>query len=160
MRIKKIYNGFEELISGVAQGSRFRPILFNAFLNDFFYDIENPSVHNFAYDNTLSCFAKTVKDLINVLREESKVAINWFSSNKMIVNHDKVKSIILTKSQSDDIPTGFSIDKDIVFIEISVKLLGIHLDNRLNSNLLINTICKSASNQSNALVRLKKLLSF
>ena len=55
---------------------------------------ENPSVHNFAYDNTLSCFAKTVKDLINVLREESKVAINWFSSNKMIVNHDKVKSII------------------------------------------------------------------
>ena len=76
MRIKKIYNGFEELISGVAQGSRFRPILFNAFLNDFFYDIENPSVHNFAYDNTLSCFAKTVKDLINVLREESKVAIN------------------------------------------------------------------------------------
>ena len=78
----------------------------------------------------------------------------------MIVNHDKVKSIILTKSQSDDIPIGFSIDKDIVFIEISVKLLGIHLDNRLNFNLLINTIYKSASNQLNALVRLKKLLSF
>ena len=91
--------------------------MFNAFLNDFFYDIENASVHNFADDNTLSCFAKTVKDLINVLKE---VAINWFSSNKMIVNPDKFKSIILTKNKSNDIPTGFSIGTDIVPIEKSV----------------------------------------
>ena len=78
----------------------------------------------------------------------------------MIVNLDKFKSIILTKNKSDDIPTGFSIGTDIVPIEKSVKLLGIHLDNRLNFNLHINTICKSASNQLNALVRLKKFLSF
>ena len=78
----------------------------------------------------------------------------------MIVNPDKFKSIILTKNKSDDIPTGFSIGTDIVPIEKSVKLLGIHLDNRLNFNLHINTICKSASNQLNALVRLKKFLSF
>ena len=106
------------------------------------------------------CFTKTVKDLINVLKEESAVAMNWFSSNEMIVNPDKFKSIILTKNKSDDIPTGFSIGTDIVSIEKSVKLLGIHLDNRLNFNLHINTICKSASNQLNALVRLKKFLSF
>ena len=95
----------------------------------------------------MSCFAKRVKDLINELKEESEVAINWFSSNKMIVNPDKFKSIILTKNKSDDIPTGFSIGTDIVSIEKSVKLLGIHLDNRLNFNLHINTICKSASKQ-------------
>ena len=93
------------------------------------------------------CLAKTVKDLINVLKEESDVAINWFSSNKMIVNPDKFKSIILTKNKSDDILTGFSIRTDIVPIEKFVKLLGIHLDNRLNFNLHINTICKSASNE-------------
>ena len=160
MRINNIYSGFEEIISGVPQGSTVGPILFNAFLNNFFYEIQNASVHNLAKDNTLSCFAKTVKDLINLLKEESEVAINWFSSNKMIVNPDKFKSIILTKNKSDDIPTGFSIGTDIVPIEKSVKLLGIHLDNRLNFNLHINTICEYASNQLNALVRLKKLLSF
>ena len=78
----------------------------------------------------------------------------------MIVNLDKFKSIILTKNKSDDRPTGFSIGADIVSTEKSLKLLGIHLDNRLNFNLHINTICKSASNQLNALVRLKKFLSF
>ena len=79
MRINNIYSGFEEIISGVPQGSIVGPILFNAFLNDFFYNIENASVHNLTDDNTLSCFAKRVKDQINILKEESEVAINWFS---------------------------------------------------------------------------------
>ena len=102
-----IYSSFEEIISGLPQDSIVAPILFNAFLNDFLYDIENASVHDFLDDSTLSCFAKTVKDLINVLKEESEVAINWFSGNKMIVNPAKFKSITLTKNKSDDIPTGF-----------------------------------------------------
>ena len=61
VRRNNIYSGFEETVLGVSQGAIVRPILFNAFLNDFFYDIENASVHNFADDNTLSCFAKIVK---------------------------------------------------------------------------------------------------
>ena len=40
----------------------------------------------------------------------------------------------------------------------SVKLLVITIDNRLNFNEHINSICKSASNQLNALVRLKTFL--
>ena len=72
---------------------------------------------------------------MNVLKEESEIAINWFSSNKMIVNPDKFKSVILTKNKSDDIATGFSIGKDIISTEKSVKLLRIHLNNRLNFNL-------------------------
>ena len=81
VRIDNIYSGFKEIISGVPQGSIVGPILFNAFLNDFFYDIENSSDQNFADANTLSCFAKTVKDLINVVKEKSEVGINWFFSN-------------------------------------------------------------------------------
>ena len=100
----------------------------------------------------MSCFAETVKDLINELKEESEVAINWFSSNEMIVNPEKLKSIILTKNKSGDIPAGLSIGTDIVSTEKSLRLLGIHLDNRLNFNLHINIICKSASSQLNALV--------
>ena len=56
--INNIYSSFEEIISEFPQGSIVVPILFNTFLNDFFCDIENASVHNFADDNTLSCFAK------------------------------------------------------------------------------------------------------
>ena len=46
--------------------------------------------YNFADDNTLPCLAKTIKDKINRLKEESQVVVNWFSSYKMIVNPEKL----------------------------------------------------------------------
>ena len=52
--------------------------------------------------------------------------------NKMIINPDKFKSIILTNIKLDDIPTEFSIGTDIVSIEELQKILGILLDGCLN----------------------------
>ena len=72
---------------------------------------------------------------------ESEVAIKWLSKNKMIVNTDKFKSIILTRNKYD-IPTVFPIIADIVSIEGSVNVLGIQIQNRFNAYLHINTFCK------------------
>ena len=41
-----------------------------------------------------------------------------------------------------------------------MKLLGLQLDDKLNFNLHISHICKSAANQLNALIRLKKFMKF
>ena len=60
VRVNNVCSDFKYIISGVPQGSIVRPILFNAFLNDFFFCIRKASVHNFADDNTLSSFAKSV----------------------------------------------------------------------------------------------------
>ena len=42
----------------------------------------------------------------------------------------------------------------------SVKLLGVQIDDQLNVNLHISNICRSAANQLNALIRLKRFLDF
>ena len=42
----------------------------------------------------------------------------------------------------------------------SVELLNIQIDDRLNFNLHISKICKSAANQLNTLIRIKQFLSF
>ena len=42
----------------------------------------------------------------------------------------------------------------------SVKLLGVQIDDQLNFNLHISNICRSAANQLNALIRLKRFLDF
>ena len=55
------------------------------------------SVHNFANDNTLSSFAKSLTSLVEILMAESQNAIKWFSENKMIVHPGKFKSIIIQK---------------------------------------------------------------
>ena len=70
-------------------------MLFNAFLNDFFFCIRKASGHNFADDNTLSSFGKSVMLLVEILMTESQNVIKWFSENKMIVNLDKFKSITI-----------------------------------------------------------------
>ena len=58
--INNIKSTFEEIISGIPQGSNLGPILFNIFFNDFFYFMLVATAHNFANDNTLSSFAKTM----------------------------------------------------------------------------------------------------
>ena len=135
-------------------------MLFNAFLNDIFFCIRKASVHSFSDDNTLSSFAKSVTLLVEILTTESQNAIKWFSENKMIVNPDKFKSIVIHKSNQTSKPKQFLIGNDVVEVASSVKLLGIHIDDQLSFNLHIRNICKSASKQLNALMRLKYFLGF
>ena len=104
-------------------------ILFSVFLKDFFNTNEKASAHNFADSNTLSVFAKTTHELVHWLKWETKIAVIWFSENKMIFNPDKFKAIVVSKNKPDYIRSGFSVGDDSVTIEQSVRLLGIDLDN-------------------------------
>ena len=63
---------FNKVISDVPQGSIVGPILFVCFFNDFYYFIKNANVHNFADDNTLTTFAQNVRNLISILKSESR----------------------------------------------------------------------------------------
>ena len=79
------------------------PILLNIFFNDFFYFILVTLAHNFADDNTLSIFAKTIENLNSILKSESEIPINWFKDNHMIVNPGKGKfqAIIFEKDKGN-----------------------------------------------------------
>ena len=80
--------------------------------------------------------------------------------NKMIVNTDKFQAIVLNKKRFDLTNTNFQADNQVIKSVSSVELLNIQIDGKLNFNLYISKICKSAANQLNALIRLKQFLSF
>ena len=160
VKINNTYSDYNEIISGVPQGSILGPILFNLSINDLFFFIEVASMHNFADDNALSAWGETVSKLINTLESKSNIAIDWFTKNEMIINPDKFQAIILDKKKSNLTNILLTIVNQTIKLVPSIELLGVHLDDKLNFNLHISNICRSAANQLNALIRLKSYLSF
>ena len=81
VHINNAHNRFQNVFSGVPQGSIAGPTLFNCFFNDFFYFIDKVSVYNFADDKTLSAFESNFDFEINenlklILESESKTAVS------------------------------------------------------------------------------------
>ena len=97
--------------------------------------------------------AKTVTELENTLQSESKVIINWFKNNKMIVDPEKLQEIILEKQKHDYSNQAINFDIKIVQTESSIRILSIQLDDKLNFSLDVSNICKSTENQLSALIR-------
>ena len=60
VRINNTYSNFENIITGVPQGSIVGPLLFDFSINDLFFFFESSSIHNFADDNTLSAWANII----------------------------------------------------------------------------------------------------
>ena len=95
--INTTYSNYQKIISGVPRGSILGSIFFNLSINDSLFFVFYVSLHNFADDNTLSVFAETILELIDILQPGSEKFIGWFKSNKLIVNHDKFQAIIRQK---------------------------------------------------------------
>ena len=97
VHINNVHSMFQILLFRVPKGSILGPLLYNIVINDLFYFIKDLKLLNCADDNTIATFSKGVDDLITDLQKESENAIDWFRSNKMVVNPDKFQSIIINR---------------------------------------------------------------
>ena len=77
-----------------------------------------------------------------------------------MINSDKFHAILLEKRKSDHTNQRIVVNNQNIIVVPSVELLGIQIDDKLNFNLHMSNICRSAANQLNALIRLKRFLGF
>ena len=84
-------------------------------------------LNNFADENTLSAFAETILELIDVLQSGSEIVIDWFKNNKVIVNPDKFQAILLDKS--DHTNQRIVVNNQNITVVSSEELLGIDDEN-------------------------------
>ena len=159
VKISTVKSDWVKLIKGVPQGSVLGPMLFNVFINDLTYVVENACpLYNYADDNTLGFWHNDLDDLRLNFEYGSKIAIEWFQENHMKVNVSKFQSIILKpKGVISDVE--FHVSGHSLKPVSSVKLLGVKIDERLSFDDHISVLCAKASHQINALRRIVKYLT-
>ena len=157
VKIGQTHSHWMETKKGVPKGSILGPLIFNIFINDIIYFIEQSTLYNYADDNTLSFNHTNIDTLKSVLETESNVLIDWFNFNQMQANPDKFQAISVGK-KSHEILTELNIDNNDIKCEDVVKLLGIDIDFMLNFDQQITNMCKKAARQLKVLLCLSKFL--
>ena len=78
----------------------------------------------------------------------------------MIANPEKFHALLIREDQTNTSGENFNIQGKTFKSEETVKLLGIHLDYKLNFEQHISELCRKAASQLNVLKRLKRFIGF
>ena len=146
--INSSYSSFAEILFVVLQGSVLVLLLFSVYICDLFYDIDDLDFASFADDSTpYSCLSDMISVLGQLKGGIDKI-FDWFKKNFLKGNADKCHLITSSKT-----PVGIEVANMTIMSKEKVKLLGIHVDNRLNFDYHIRQLCKKTGKKLHALTR-------
>ena len=124
-------------------------MLFNIFICDTFYFLEDLDIASYPDNSTPYCASKNAEFVVNNLEQPSTILFEWRNNNCIKVN--TAKSHLLLSGNSRVTAT---IDNSYIELEDEQVLLGITIDSNLTFENHVNSICKKASQKLNALARI------
>ena len=154
-KINSEFSSWEEILFGVPQGSILGPLLFNIFLCDLFFIMNDVEFASYADDNTPFFVGDDLNDVILKLQNASKTLFKWFNDNQMKANPDKCHFIC-----SSSVKTSIMIENKQIRNSSCEKLLGVFFDSKLTFQSHIDNICKKASQKLNAISRITPYMDF
>ena len=111
------------------KGASWGPYFSFFYVNDLPTVVNHCSVSLYADDNVLYCFSSNIKDLENALNEDmSRIAL-WLNQNKLILNIEKTKSMLIGSDRKLRAATATSVsvfDEEVESVE-HFKYLGVTL---------------------------------
>ena len=152
-KINSEFSPWEEILFGVPQGSILGPLLFNIFLCDLFFIMNDVEFASYADGNT----PFFVGDDLNyvILKLHNATQFKWFNDNQMKANPDKCNFIC-----SSSVKTSIIIENEQIRNSSWEKNLVVFFDCKLTFQSHIDNICKKTSQKLNVISRIAPYLDF
>ena len=155
VKINTTVSSWTELFQGVPQGSVLGPILFNIDINDLFFLLKDTDVCNFADDTTPYVCDESLENVLTKLEHDSLLAITWFENNYMKMNAEKCH-LLISGNKHEHIWAKIGEHKIWELLGVIIDII----DNKINFEEHVNSLCNKANKKLAALIRLVKFLSF
>ena len=166
VQIGKSQSNFCKIECGVPQGSILGPLLYLLYVNDIAHCTKS-HILSFADDTTLFLSDSDPKILFEKANIETNKLFNWFCANRLSLNPQKTKFIIIKPSKAKFDLNGLNLLINGIPLERigvgckeeSSKFLGVILDESLTWKQHINHINKKISKSLFAIKQVKHILN-
>ena len=156
-KINTSFSTWKELLTGVPQGSILGPLLFNIYINDLLFILEDTETCNYTDDTCLYACDKDLHDLLTRLTHDSSLAMEWFEYNYMKLNNDKCHLLFAGHKYEH---LWIELGGNKIWESTEEALLGILVDKNFYFDNHVNILCRRANQKLTALARLSNILSF
>ena len=150
-----------DIQTGIPQGSILGPLLFIMFMNDMPLNV-SASVDMYADDSTITATGKTTEAVEEKLNNDLHEVSKWCEENKMVINAEKTKMMLVTTRQKwqnlhktdHDVQIN---DKNLQVVN-GERLLGVEIDHFLSWSSHVQKTHTTIARHIALLCRIKKYL--
>ena len=160
-KFKNFISVEETVTSGVPQGSIMGPILFISFVNDLPENFQNCKIVSYVDDTQLLVSAKNTAEIKSKLENLINTAQKWYTKNSLLNNITKTEIMLITgKKNKEKLYIQITDDgkKKMLEPKTSIKILGVHVDDRLSWTKQIQEVNKKAKYATRNLQRVNMLI--